>query len=227
MDWFLAILVLIVIAVIVLLVRRRLKIRKIVPKRVDLPREKSLAAAYFLWAIFGLLGAHRYFLSRYLTAVAYMLVIIIAFIMGVTVQGQTMHPSLVLIGLLIVAWLLDGFFLRILLRNTNRIQWQNWLAKYGGPMESSGTVRDLSQRQTDIPGHTKEKKQIINFRVEETDDEGSVVKVVEVELIGNWITGNLRNGDMVRVPGRMSKENILRAVMVENKTTNSVMTVSF
>jgi len=227
MGWVYAILALIGIAIAVLLIRRWLKIRKIVPKKVDLPRDKSTAAVYFLWVILGLLGAHRYFLSRYLTAVAYTLVAVFAFILGAIVQSSSIHPSFIIIGVLGVSWLVDGFCLRILLRNTNRIQWQNWLAKYGGPVESSGTVRDLSQRQTDIPGHSKEKKQIINFRVEETDDEGSVVNVVEVELIGNWITGNLRNGDLVRVPGRMSKENILRSVMVENKTTNSVVTVSF
>ena len=60
MEWVFATLVLMVVEAIVSPVRRRLRLGKIPPRRVDVPQKESTAAYYFVWAVFGLAGGHRY-----------------------------------------------------------------------------------------------------------------------------------------------------------------------
>jgi TM2 domain-containing membrane protein YozV len=176
---------------------------------VDVPREKSPVIAYIFWLIppLGQLGGPRYYLGKYLTGILY-----------------TFTGSLLTIG-----WIVDAFLIPRMTRNANRKVWENWFARQSDRwMDSSGTVRDFSvTQQSDMAGQVVTPKQVMNFRIEETNEEGDVSQVIEVELIGNRISGNLRNGDAVTIHGKMSKENILRALSVENKTTNSRVTVSF
>ena len=208
----------IVVAVIVYFILRAQKRKKIselaVGKEgkigeIDVPKEKSTVVAYVFWFLptIGQLGGHRYYLGKYASAVLY-----------------TFTASLFVIG-----WIVDAFLLPRMTRNTNRKIWENWFAKQSEQWtESSGTVRDFSMtHQSDMAGQVVTPKQVMNFRIEETNEQGDVSKVIEVELIGNRISGNLRNGDEVTVKGKVSKENILRALSVENKTTNSRVMVSF
>jgi hypothetical protein len=218
MEPLIVILFIIVIVVIVLLVRRgqkRKKIREhVVGKEakigeVDIPREKSVLVSYVFWMIptVGQLGGARYYLGKYPTAILY-----------------TFTASIVGIG-----WIIDAFLLPKMTRDTNRKKWEQWFARQSDQwLESSGTVRDFAiMHQTDLAGQAATPKQVMNFRIEETDEQGDISRLIEVELIGNRISGNLRNGDHVTVRGKMSKENILRALSAENKTTNSRVTVSF
>lgn len=176
---------------------------------VDIPREKSTIVAYIFAMIppIGQLGGPRYYLGKILTGLLY-----------------TFTMSFLGLG-----WLIDLFLIPRMTRNANRKLWENWFAKQSDRWtDSTGTVRDFSMtHQSDMAGQTVTPKQVMSFRVEETDERGDVAKVVEVELIGNRISGNLRNGDKVNVRGKMSQQNILRALSVENQTTNSRVMVSF
>jgi TM2 domain-containing membrane protein YozV len=201
--------------------------RPAIPKQIDLPQDKSGSTARLLWIIpLGLFGCHRYYLARYFTAVLYTVVFV--FLLFAWIVGLPMPEfALMVLGvLLLLAWLVDGFLLNRLLKNQNQVQWRRWFARQSDRWtESAGTVRDISRSVIKTGRSEKTEKQQLNFRIEETDAEGNVAKVVEVELIGQWITGNLRNGDSVKIRGKMSRENILRALEVENKTTDSRVTV--
>jgi TM2 domain-containing membrane protein YozV len=218
METAIIILVLLIIIAVVLISRPTRKSKKIRAHiageknkigEVDIPREKSSVIAYIFWAIppLGQLGGPRYYLGKYATAILY-----------------TLTGSLLTIG-----WIVDAFLIPKMTRSVNQKLWEDWFSQQSELWtESSGTVRDFSMmHQSDMGGQTVTPKQVMNFRIEETDQYGDISKVIEVELIGNRLTGNLRNGDIVTVRGKMSKENILRALMVENKTTNSKVTVSF
>jgi TM2 domain-containing membrane protein YozV len=198
-----------------------------IPKQIDLPQDKSGSTARLLWIIpLGLFGCHRYYLARYFTAVLYTIVFV--FLLFAWIVGLPMpeFALMVLGALLLLAWLVDGFVLNRLLKNQNQVQWRRWFARQSDRWtDSAGTVRDISRSVIKTGRSEKTEKQQLNFRIEETDAEGNVAKVVEVELIGQWITGNLRNGDSVKIRGKMSRENILRALEVENKTTDSRVTV--
>ena len=198
-----------------------------IPKQIDLPQDKSGSTARLLWIIpLGLLGCHRYYLARYFTAVLYTVVFV--FLLFAWIVGLPMPEfALMVLGvLLLLAWLVDGFLLNRLLENQHQVQWRRWFARQSDRWtDSAGTVRDISRSVIKTGRSEKTEKQQLNFRIEETDAEGNVAKVVEVELIGQWITGNLRNGDSVKIRGKMSRENILRALEVENKTTDSRVTV--
>lgn len=174
---------------------------------IDLPKEKSPVIAYIFYGLSGVWGGHRYYLGKYLTAVLFTFTV----------------------GLFVIGFIVDAFCIPRLTREVNRRIWENWFAKQSDKWtDSSGTVCDLNtMQQMDMAGQTSIPKQVMNFRIEETDEDGDITKVVEVELIGNVITGNLRNGDRVMVRGKLSKENILRALSAENKTTNSLVKVSF
>ena len=195
--------------------RRREKIRRHVVGEygrigeVDIPREKSVVIAYIFWLpmTMGFFGAYRYYLGKYGTAILY-----------------TFTASILGIG-----WVIDAFRLPKITRDTNRRLWEDWFAKQSDQWEDiSGTVRDYTMSsQSDMAGQVVTPKQVMNFRIEETDEQGDIIRMVEVELIGNRISGNLRNGDAVEVRGKMSQESILRALTVENKTTNSRVTVAF
>lgn len=218
MEGLIILLLIAVIVVIVLLVlraRKRTKIRKHVVGEegkigeVDIPREKSPVIAYIFWLpmTLGFLGGHRYYLGKWLTGLLYTFTA----------------------GLLGIGWIVDAFRLPKMTRDMNRKRWEHWFARQSDRwIESTGTVRDYAiMHQSDMAGQVVTPKQVMNFRIEETDEQGDISKVIEVELIGNRISGNLRNGDVVTVHGKMSQENILRALSVENKTTNSRVTVSF
>lgn len=176
----------------------------------DLPREKSLLVAYVFWGFPGLgpLGCHRYYLGRFLTGILFIL----------TLGG--------FFGLF---WIIDAFRLPKLTRSTNRQLWERWFAKHSDKWtESTGTVRDVSRRtMSEMGGNTVTPKEVLNFRIEELDGDGNIIQVVPVELIGNQILGNLRDGDSIEVKGRMSKEHILRALTAKNVTTNSSVVVQF
>jgi TM2 domain-containing membrane protein YozV len=218
MEGLIIVLLLLVIASIVLLVLRgqkRKQIREHVAGKegkigeVDMPREKSPVIAYIFWVIppLGQLGGPRYYLGKYLTGILY-----------------TLTGSFLTIG-----WIVDAFLIPRMTRKTNRKMWEDWFARQSDQWaDCSGTVRDFSMtHQSDMAGQVVTPKQVMNFRIEETNEQGDVARVVEVELIGNRISGNLRNGDTVTVRGKVSKENILRALTVENKTTDSRVAVSF
>jgi len=205
----------ILIVIFALRARRREKIRRHVVGEhgrigeVDIPREKSVVIAYIFWLpmTMGFLGAYRYYLGKYGTGILY-----------------TFTGSLLGIG-----WVIDAFRLPKITRDTNRRLWEDWFAKQSDQwVDISGTVRDFTMlNQSDMAGQVVTPKQVMNFRIEETDERGDITRMVEVELIGNRISGNLRNGDAVEVRGKMSQESILRALTVENKTTNSRVTVAF
>jgi len=218
MEPLIIILLLLLIAGIIWLIARgqkRKKIREhIVGKEgkigeVDMPREKSILTSYIFWMLPGLgqLGGARYYLGKYFTAVLY-----------------TFTGSFLSIG-----WIIDAFLLPRLTRKANRQIWEKWFSRQSDEwLEISGTVRDFSMMyQTDMAGQAATPKQVMNFRIEETDERGDVSRIVEVEIIGNQISGNLRNGDSVSIRGKMSKENILRALSAENQTTNSLVKVAF
>ena len=65
---------------------------------------------------------------------------------------------------------------------------------------------------------------VLRFRVEITDKEGNIVKVVPVEMRGKEkkIHGEIADGDSVRVKGKI-KHGIVIAREVVNKTTNSIV----
>jgi len=198
-----------------------------IPKQIDLPQDKSGSTARLLWIIpLGLVGCHRYYLARYFTAALY--TIVFSFVLFAWIVGLPMPEFAIAVvgGLLLLAWLVDGFLLGRLLKNQNQVQWRRWFARQSDRWtDITGTVRDISRSVIKTGRNEKAEKQQLNFRIEETDAEGNVTKMVEAELIGQWITGNLRNGDSVKIRGKMSRENILRALEVENKTTDSRVTV--
>lgn len=67
-------------------------------RRQDPPAQKSLVVAYLLWAVFGLFGGHRFYLGRWFTGLIYALSF----------------------GIYGIGWLVDLFFLPILVGKFNR-----------------------------------------------------------------------------------------------------------
>lgn len=175
---------------------------------IDLPREKSVLTAYLLWLFLGFIGIHRYYLGTYLVAVLYTV-------------------TLAFVG---VGWLLDVFLIPSAARKVNRRIWEQWFADQSDDwVEVEGTVRDVKPdvvQAGSYPGG-QIAKQVLGFRVEELEEDGNIVRRWPVEMIGTMITGDLRDGDSIRLRGKQSAENIVRALEVYNLTTSSKVRVQF
>ena len=178
--------------------------------QVDMPREKSPLIAYIFWLVppLGMLGMHRYYLGRHLSGLLY-----------------TCTMSLFMFG-----WIVDALLIPRLTRSSNQRVWEAWFADAHWPATTAaGTARDVkltTVQAGDYPGAIAT-KQVLNFRVELVDASGDIDRLVPVELVGNAITGSLRDGDDVSVRGKLSGEGILRALAVDNDTTNSRLVVRF
>jgi hypothetical protein len=76
-----------------------------------------------------------------------------------------------------------------------------------------GVVRNLRRDQTppmwsgdgSSPGH------LLSFRLELSDERGEILGYLPVEIRGSEVIGDVAEGDKVAVPGRRSRQGILRS----------------
>ena len=81
---------------------------------------------------------------------------------------------------------------------------------------ASGTVGRQESRGG-FPGS----ETVLNFRVEQHDEEGDVVAQVSVQMAGKEITGDLTDGDEVALVRGRLKKGTWRARRIDNLTTGS------
>lgn len=176
--------------------------------KADYPREKNVVVAYAILILggFGALGLHRFYLGKVGTGLLYLFTL----------------------GLLGIGVLVDVIRLPHIVRQRNAKVWLAWFDSQAKEWtEVSGVVQDTATSSLVESSQMVVAKQVLNFRVQEFDESGDVAGVTTVELIGNAISGSLRDGDSVRVRGKKSAGGILRALSVDNDSTNSTVSVCF
>ncbi len=174
----------------------------------DVPREKSVGFAYLLLAMTGIFGGHRYYLERYITGALYTCTF----------------------GVLLVGLFVDFFLTPRLVRKTNQRIWMRWFERPGAEwVKVEGTARDVSggQFESREAKSGPVRRMSLSFRIEELDESGDIVRYIPVEVVGISFTGNVRDGDTVRLTGRRSAENIVRTLAVDNISTGSKVIASF
>lgn len=175
---------------------------------IDLPREKSVLAAYIFWLMLGPLAIHRLYLGCVISWLLYLL-------------------TLSFLG---VGWLIDLFRIPTITRKANRRIWTKWFtAQSERWMEVQGTACnvELSTVQAGSYPGAQSSKQLLKFRVEQVDQGGDIRRRIPVEMIGTMITGSLRDGDSISLAGKLSREKTVRALAVTNQTTGAQIRVEF
>jgi hypothetical protein len=82
-----------------------------------------------------------------------------------------------------------------------------------------GTVTALHRYSEKVRSLTRPTQHVVEFTVQRQDSHGKPLPAISIEMRGHGFAGELSNGDLVRLPGRIAEGATLRIERLANMST--------